>query len=368
MSPFLQAVGDILTHVDGVSVMGDTPDEVAHRIMGPEGQAITLRFKIKRKEDGGGVVVVDNVVTLLRQTPVTMPDQLIKPQVGLGVELGKLEGGLMDIRNLASGGTAMLGKKLMVGDIIFSVDGKDIRSMPDSSDKPAVLLGPPYSRVSLAISRSGRMVMLDLVRTVPLLGEYLLKHSHYSKAVAHAIVQPAPPLPHAQSLDPARPHGWQNAPVGASSASSRQATSFATSASTPNRGFNRMDMMSLDRKFERVMDVGGSSSPSNSVASPPVRDSPGYGASAGLSTSISSWRENSSTVEDSSVDGMISRSSTASRDSIALCVRQFFGEAYDALRTVEGREATFSDDWPHRGESWQHRHWTPALWCDGMRW
>uniref|UniRef100_A0A6T8NY51 Uncharacterized protein n=2 Tax=Hemiselmis andersenii TaxID=464988 RepID=A0A6T8NY51_HEMAN len=54
----------------------------------------------------------------------------------------------------------------------------------------------------------------------------------------------------------------------------------------------------------------------------------------------------------SSVDGMLSRSSTASRDSIAMSVRQLLcqGEAQvDALRTVEGREATFGDDWLHRG-------------------
>ena len=46
------------------------------------------------------------------------------------------------------------------------------------------------------------------------------------------------------------------------------------------------------------------------------------------------------------VDGMVSRSSTASRDSIAPVVKETFGDLVDKLRTLEGRQATFTG-WPH---------------------
>jgi len=48
-----------------------------------------------------------------------------------------------------------------------------------------------------------------------------------------------------------------------------------------------------------------------------------------------------------SVDGIVSRSSTASRDSIAPVVKENFGDLVDKLRTIEGREATFASGWPH---------------------
>ena len=40
--------------------------------------------------------------------------------------------------------------------------------------------------------------------------------------------------------------------------------------------------------------------------------------------------------------GMVSRSSTASRDSIAPLVKEWFGDVVDKVRTTEGREATFT--------------------------
>jgi hypothetical protein len=49
------AVGDVLVAVDGVSVKGETPDEVAKRIVGPEGVPITITTRVRRmlaKESG----------------------------------------------------------------------------------------------------------------------------------------------------------------------------------------------------------------------------------------------------------------------------------------------------------------------------
>uniref|UniRef100_A0A7S1EKM4 PDZ domain-containing protein n=1 Tax=Hemiselmis andersenii TaxID=464988 RepID=A0A7S1EKM4_HEMAN len=189
------ANGDVLLSVDGVMVMGETPEEVARRIVGPEGQPITMAFRIKRRSEQGSSVVEKNV-TLVRQQPFTMSDRLITGQVGLGVELAKVDGGLMEVRKLADGGSACLSGRLVEGDIITSVDGRDISQMP-SAERPQQLLGTPYTRLTLSVVRAtpqGRKhLVLDLVRTVPLQGEYLLKYAAYRNALAHAILPPVPP-------------------------------------------------------------------------------------------------------------------------------------------------------------------------------
>ena len=66
------AVGDVLVAVDGVVVKGETPDEVAKRIVGPEGVPITITTRVRRLLDTG-TVEVDKPVTLIRQPAVHIP-------------------------------------------------------------------------------------------------------------------------------------------------------------------------------------------------------------------------------------------------------------------------------------------------------
>merc|ERR1712216_29253 len=68
-------------------------------------------------------------------------------------------------------------------------------------------------------------------------------------------------------------------------------------------------------------------------------------AQTGSDTSHSSYASHAS----NSVDGMVSRSSTASRDSIAPVVKETFGDGVDKFRHVEGRLETFTSAWPHAG-------------------
>ena len=60
------AVGDVIVAVDGVEVKGETPDECAKRIVGPEGVAITITCRVRRVLNGESVDV-DKPVTLLRK-------------------------------------------------------------------------------------------------------------------------------------------------------------------------------------------------------------------------------------------------------------------------------------------------------------
>mmetsp|Transcript_40457 Transcript_40457/g.127364 ORF Transcript_40457/g.127364 Transcript_40457/m.127364 type:complete len:141 (+) Transcript_40457:606-1028(+) len=46
------ACDDILLQVDGVSVVGETPEEVAKRIVGPEGMPITLMIRFRSFLEG----------------------------------------------------------------------------------------------------------------------------------------------------------------------------------------------------------------------------------------------------------------------------------------------------------------------------
>lgn len=367
-----QATGDVLIAVDGVDVAGETPDEVARRVVGPEGQPITVTLRITRRR-GDRSELADINVTLVRQQVFQMSARLITPTVGLGLELGRVDGGLMDIRKLAPGGGAELSGKVREGDIIFSVDGKELASLPPNSERPTLILGAPYSRLTLGVlrGRERKPILLDLVRTVPLVGEYLLKHSAYRNALAHAILPPTPPVARA-SASPSS-GGLQHGPIS------------GPGSQGSGGSFRRLDIESLDNKFKLAMDpttfigsegvvkaetpaYGGRSNQWGSGESRERKSSPDVGgrqqqhalhseSSFGSEMSSTNDRNFSSggiSTACSSIDGtslISSRSSTASRDSIALCVRQIFGEEgrVDALRSVEGREATFSNEWVHQG-------------------
>jgi len=75
------AVGDVLVAVDGVPVKGDTPDEVARRIVGMEGMPITVTCRVRRLLDGVATDV-DKPVTLMRQPAMQCPKGCAKGQWG----------------------------------------------------------------------------------------------------------------------------------------------------------------------------------------------------------------------------------------------------------------------------------------------
>lgn len=340
-------MGDVLLAVDGVSVSGETPDEVARRVVGPEGQPITVSLRIRRRDQQPPNATIN--VTLIRQQVFSMSERLISKTVGLGVELGRVDGGFMNIRSLSPGGGAVLSGKLIQGDVIVSVDGYDLATLPPTAERPQMLLGAPYSRLTLGVVRGGaqRPMLIDLVRTVPLVGEYLLKHAAYRNALVHAILPPAPPAGRRQGdISPSAPRSGE---------------------------FRKMDIGSLDSKFDRAMDpclaqeltgmsIGGSNNmPSTPGFSPQQPAWRGHNAGVSEESSFASEQsigENDmfssrgmSTAGSSVESTSMSRSSTGSRDSIAMSIRQIFGaeDKVDAVRSVEGREATFSNDWVHQG-------------------
>uniref|UniRef100_A0A7S4P089 PDZ domain-containing protein n=1 Tax=Guillardia theta TaxID=55529 RepID=A0A7S4P089_GUITH len=113
------ACDDILLQVDGVSVVGETPEEVAKRIVGPEGMPITLMIRFRSFLEGRETWV-EKVVALIRQptvdslpcslalflTPsdqVHMPERLSEGRVGVGVEVVSDERRL-EVKRLQPGG------------------------------------------------------------------------------------------------------------------------------------------------------------------------------------------------------------------------------------------------------------------------
>ena len=164
------AVGDVLVAVDGVPVKGDTPDEVARRIVGMEGMPITVTCRVRRLLDGVATDV-DKPVTLMRQPAMQMPERLCEGPVGLGIDLAKLDTGHYQIRKLQSGGAAQVTGKLQVGDIVTAINKAKLASLPPRADISALLLGEPFSRVSVEVQRDGLCRSVHIVRSVVLLGD-----------------------------------------------------------------------------------------------------------------------------------------------------------------------------------------------------
>lgn len=308
------AVGDILLKVDGVTVTHETPDEVARRIVGPEGVPITVTLRMRRTLRGEPQWREDTV-TLLRQPTIPFPERLSEANVGLGIDIARVDGGGLQVRRLQSGAAAQLSGKLKVGDVILEIDGNDVRSMSSNVDVGPLLVGPPFSRVCLVVVSDRQQREIYMVRSVLLMGEFHMRHTAYRNQMKHAIVQPAAP--------------------GQGAASQRAAS--------------RERDPRLEQAFPAT--VG---SASRSGAAGGYGDMRSGGASPSIGTGSASpmaWLHDSAGSGSGSEDGvssMMSRSSTASRDSIAQVVRQQFGEQVDSIRTVDGREATFRDGvWPH---------------------
>eukprot|EP00961_Rhodomonas_salina_P061835 830166-Rhodomonas_salina.1 len=161
-----QAVGDILL---GVSALHETPDEVVRRLVGPEGVPITVTLRMRRTLQGEPQWR-EHTITLLRQPTIPFPERLSETNVWLCIDIARVEGGLLQVRRLQTGGAAQLSGKLKVGDVILQINGND--------------------RSSLHGDRAEREVYM--VRSVVLMGEFHMCHTAYRNQISHAIVQPAP--------------------------------------------------------------------------------------------------------------------------------------------------------------------------------
>ena len=178
--------------------------------------------------------------------------------------------------------------------------------------------------------------VVHMVRSVVLLGEYHMRLKAYENQLDHAILIPTPPpreSAHAQIHDlPAHP---------------RPAPTRSQIAGDASCG-------ELDKNYLLLDDPqssAGAAAHKRSVDGRSAEVPEGWLSHLGQLYSPSPSAMSSASGDDasrasSSVDGMVSRSSTASRDSICPVVKETFGELVDKLRTLEGRQATFSA-WPH---------------------
>jgi len=183
------AVEDVILCVDGVSVVGETVDDVKRRIVGPEG--IPIEVTLRHKRHSGEVK--EHVVRLLRQPPVPFPERLSEGPIGLGLDLERMDDGSLVVRKLQNGGAASLSNQIRVGDKIVLVDGIRMNDVGQPRDFSSILKGRPFSRVSLGIVSNGILRNVEIVRTVVLMGEFLIKFNSYQSALNHAIVEPPPP-------------------------------------------------------------------------------------------------------------------------------------------------------------------------------
>eukprot|EP00281_Chroomonas_sp_CCMP1168_P031371 CAMPEP_0206245122 /NCGR_PEP_ID=MMETSP0047_2-20121206/18526_1 /ASSEMBLY_ACC=CAM_ASM_000192 /TAXON_ID=195065 /ORGANISM="Chroomonas mesostigmatica_cf, Strain CCMP1168" /LENGTH=564 /DNA_ID=CAMNT_0053670395 /DNA_START=122 /DNA_END=1814 /DNA_ORIENTATION=+ len=387
------AVGDSLMMVDGVDVVGETTEEVARRIVGPEGEAITLTFRSKRTAVSGQSVRMDNDVSLIRQFPVTIPEKLVKAQLGLGVELKQTDGDFLKVHSMLDGGGAALSGKLLVGDVIQAIDGRDLSKVPSGTDKPLLLLGPPYSRVSLLVDRDGKIMPMDLVRTVPLIGEYLMKHSAYMTALEQAILrgpraavdeddaelpphkspgqaaesEPAPSLERKVSKSTV----GEVPPPGRRKTSRGSNESFESGHSAAsNTSSEELPLVSIEDALSNALLQVPTTTPGfHGGPVPGPLTAPVQALAANMASMVVHGRffaahppgppsEGTNQGQAIPLDAAPGGESEGGgpprqpytrsrRDSIATNVKSIFGEAYDALRTLDGREATFTSDWPH---------------------
>jgi len=109
------------------------------------------------------------------------------------------------VRKLQSGGAAYLTSKLRVGDVVTAINATPLQTLGPRADISSLILGDPFSRVSVTISaahggmqtgagmRGGGDRVVHIVRTVVLLGEYLMKFKAYENHLDHAILIPTPP-------------------------------------------------------------------------------------------------------------------------------------------------------------------------------
>lgn len=167
-------------------------DEVAKRIVGPEGVPITITTRVRRmlaKE----LVDVDKPVTLIRQPVIPMPDRLCEGPVGLGIDLVRLDNGHFQVRKLQSGGAANITGKLHVGDVVNAINGVPLITMGPRADISGLVLGEAFSRVSVTVNEARGERVVHMVRSVVLLGEYLMKLKAYENVLDHAILIPTPP-------------------------------------------------------------------------------------------------------------------------------------------------------------------------------
>ena len=149
------AVNDVLVAVDGVPVKGETPDEVAKRIVGPEGVPICITVRVRRLMQDS-TLDVDKPVTLIRQPAVPMPERLCEGPVGLGIDLVRLENGYFQVRRLQSGGAAQITGKLRMGDILTRINRTDVATLGPRADVSGLVLGDPFSRISLTVCRAAK--------------------------------------------------------------------------------------------------------------------------------------------------------------------------------------------------------------------
>jgi len=339
-------VDDILLKVDGVDVTRETPDEVAKRIVGPEGETINITTRYRKIVRAGRPEFVEHTSVLLRQPIVHLPERLAEQNQGLGIDLVRTEHGHLRIRSLQNGGAASLSGKLLVGDTVIAIDGIDVTTLGDGGGVSRLLVGEPFSRVCLMVDSAGQRKEVHMVRSVVLMGEYEMKQRSYANLLRHAPRAPAPPQQHQQHVREQRSRPLPPSPYqpGAGGAGGGRAMG--------NAGMQQEELTGADsvvRMLENPqLALGGLGSPAlsqwpGSVASSMHSD--GSAESGSWTAPSRSISLHDSLTADSS---LLSRSSTASRDSIAPVVRQQLGELVDAIRTVEGRENTFSHGWPHQ--------------------
>ncbi|KAJ1484407.1 hypothetical protein T484DRAFT_2512035 [Baffinella frigidus] len=144
---------DVLVRVDGVSVEGDSTEEVAKRIVGPAGFPLSIVVRhlvpVTQPPPDGAVRTrvqlrtVESNVTLIRQPTVHIPERISEGNVGLGVEMLAMPNGERRVVKMQQGGTAQLSGKINIGDHVLKVPPQPtVQSVQDRSRGPRAATQP----------------------------------------------------------------------------------------------------------------------------------------------------------------------------------------------------------------------------------
>jgi len=218
------AVGDILVSVGGQAVGGDR-DKAGSLSSGESGTNVQLTIQDDAK--------VQSTVTLVRQDLIVQAPASPPTEAGIGVKIERQQGDTVVVLTLVpTGGASDVGGLLKQGDVLVSVDGKDVSGMACKSIAP-LMAGAPGTRVRLGVKRGAETLNVAVIRNPAIDSAARPKLAAYKAAVAKADAAAAAPAAAPAATPDAAPKAAAPPPAAPKAAAPAAAPTAAPAAVNP---------------------------------------------------------------------------------------------------------------------------------------
>ena len=178
------AVGDIIVSVGGQAVGGDR-DKAGSLSSGESGTNVQLIIQDDAK--------VHSTVTLVRQDLIVQAPASPPMEAGIGVKIERQQGDTVVVLTaMPTGGASDVGGLIKLGDVLMSVDGKDVSGMACKVIAP-LMSGAPGTRVRLGVKRGTETLDVAVIRNPAIDSAALPKLAAYKAAAAKADAAAAAP-------------------------------------------------------------------------------------------------------------------------------------------------------------------------------